>query len=401
MFEDKIIEELTVKAKNLPAFGVVFSDGKARKIGVGKERFQLVFKTPGVLKEIITKGTLGAGEQYMLGNLDVVGDLQEAFETLFAVRANNSEAFKGNPLFKLVAELKPKIFTETRNKALKDIQSHYDLSNEFYAQFLDPTMTYSCAYFRKQSDSLEAAQKQKYEHICRKLCLQKGETMIDIGCGWGGMMVYAAKNYGVKSVGITLANEQVKYVKELIKREKLESMIEVRLQDYRDIKGQFDKFVSIGMFEHVTEKYYGAYFEMIKRVLKPGGFGLLHTISVNVEKGFSPDPWLVTYIFPGGYIPTPTEMMRYMAKYDCQPQDMENFRLHYAKTLGKWIENYKKVYDPTVKERGEPFARMWMWYLCMCKAGFIYGTNQLIQVTFTNGANNEYPMTREHIYRNN
>lgn len=400
MFEDKIIEQLSKQVKGFPAFTAVLPGNKIKKFGEGKEQFKIIFKSDKVFSEILTKGTLGAGEQFMLGNLEIVGNLSDAFVTLFAIRATKADSFKGNKLFGLLNNLKPKFFTETRNKALRDISSHYDLSNGFYSQFLDSTMTYSCGYFRNKNDSLQKAQEQKYEHICRKLLLKRGETMVDVGCGWGGMMVYAAKNYGVKSVGITLAKEQVAFVRELIRKEKLGGMIEVRLQDYRDLKGQFDKFVSIGMFEHVTERYYEAYFEMIKKVLKPAGVGMLHTIGVNCEKGFSPDPWLEAYIFPGSYIPTPTEMMRYMARFDCQPQDLENWRLHYARTLEKWIENYKKVYDRTIKERGEPFARMWMWYLTMCRAGFIYGTNQLFQVTFTNGPNNSYPMSREHIYEN-
>ncbi len=400
MFEDKIIDQLAKQAKGFPAFTAVLPGNKIKKFGTGKEQFKLVINTPEVFKEIVTKGSLGAGEQYMLGNLEIVGNLSKALEIICGIRMGNIESYKGNNLFRFVSELKPKIFPETRNKALKDIHSHYDISNEFYAEFLDPTMTYSCGYFRKETDSIQKAQEQKYEHICRKLMLKKGDTLVDVGCGWGGMMIYAAKNYGVKSVGITLAKEQFSYVKELIKKEKLESMIEVKLQDYRDLKGQFDKYISIGMFEHVTEKFYGEYFLMMKRVLKPGGVGILHTIGVNLEKGIYMEPWMAEYIFPGTYIPTATEVMRLMARYNFHPQDMENWRLHYALTLTRWLENYEKVFQKTVTEKGEPFARMWRWYLAICRAGFVVGTNHVWQVTFTNGPNNDYPLTREHIYEN-
>lgn len=334
----------------------------------------------------------------MLGNIEIKGDFDKALITLLSLVADNKSTMRESLLFRTADVVKRKIFTETRDKALRDIQSHYDLSNEFYQQFLDPTLTYSCAYFKIENDSLEKAQLQKYEHICRKLFLKKGERLVDVGCGWGGMLIYAAQKYGAVGYGVTLSENQFEYASHLIKKLGLERQIRVELKDYRDIKGQFDKFVSIGMFEHVTEKYYDQFFAKVHEILVPKGIGVLQSIGVNGPKSAEIDPWYNTYIFPGGQLPSAPDMLKYSSKNGLVAVDLENLRLHYAKTLKFWAENYLKVYDQTIEERGEKFARMWKWYLYLSRATFITGISHLFQLTFTNGINNDYPMTRYHLY---
>lgn len=399
MLIDGFLKNFKVKNPELVGFSVVLPDGKTKKFGSGKEKFVVRINTNGVLAAILAKGSLGLGEQYMLGNVEIEGDLATALETLINV-FYRKEANHGSPVFRAINFFRAKMFTQTPEKSLHDVQAHYDLSNEFYRHFLDKSMTYSCAYFKNTNDSLEVAQEQKYEHICRKLMLKKGETLIDVGCGWGGMLIYSAKRYGVSGVGITLSKNQFEYTRDLIKKENLDNVLRVELKDYRELTGQFDKFVSIGMFEHVTEAYYGEYFGMVKRVLKPMGIGVLHTIGIsqNREKGYAIDPWYETYIFPGTYLPTLAEISKYLSKFELYPQDVENLRLHYALTLGWWIKKYERVYQKTVSERGIKFARMWMWYLCLSRATFLCGISQLWQTTFVNGVDNDYPLERKRLY---
>lgn len=393
-FIEDSIENFARKTPPGTSFTIEFPDKTIRKIGKGKEQFGLIIKSPSVYKAAATKGFLGVGEQYMLGNLEFKGDMDKALVTFSSIFFNG---MPGSFLFDSLDKLKRVAFPETKDKSLKDVGAHYDISNDFYSLFLDATMTYSCAYFHSPTDSLEKAQLQKYEHICRKLQLKKGETLLDVGCGWGGMLIYAAKNYGVNGHGITLSKNQYSYAKEKIKQLKLDKLITIELKDYRDIKGKFDKFVSIGMFEHVTEKYYGDYFSMIKSCLKEGGIGVLHTIGCNWVTGHPIDPWLNTYIFPGTYIPAATELMKYSALYGQYPQDLENLRQHYALTLRQWSKNFETHYSSVSIEKGEKFVRMWRLYLKACRASFV-GMTQLWQLTFTNGVNNSYPLTRKHLY---
>lgn len=394
---DSLLDYILKSGSKLADFSIVTPDGEIHKVGKNKDEFQLQIKSNSVYKEAILKGSLGLGEQYMLGNIDIKGDLHKALVTLLTLLKTDKNRVQESLLFNLIYKLKRLIWTETKNKALKDISAHYDISNDFYQKFLDPTMTYSCAYFEKPSDSLEKAQIQKYEHICRKLLLKPGETLVDIGCGWGGMLIYAAQKYKVRGYGVTLSKNQYEYANKKIEQLKLTNQVKIELKDYRDITGKFDKFVSIGMFEHVTEKYYDDFFRVVENILKPGGVGVLHTIGIRANKSAPIDPWYENYIFPGSQLPSTKIIMEYLAKYKFEPQDFENLRLHYALTLKSWIDNYMKHYDDTVKQKGEKFARMWLWYLALSRATFTFGISQLYQFTFTKGNNNEWPLTRKHL----
>jgi cyclopropane-fatty-acyl-phospholipid synthase len=330
----------------------------------------------------------------MVDDLQVEGDLQELLRLGICLRYDR----RNISLWKKVQFLAHSVATRnTLGRAPQNIEHHYDLGIEFYQLFLDQTLTYSCAYFNSETDSLEQAQLNKYEHICRKLSLQPGEKLVDIGCGWGGMLIYAAQNYGIQGLGNTLSCTQCEYAKSKIEQLGLQNQIEVVLKDYREITGEFDKFVSIGMFEHVGKAFIPVFMHKVSQLLKKGGIGLLHTIGKNTE---SPsDPWIIKYIFPGGYIPNLSEIIREMGRSGFPIMDVENLRFHYGHTLDRWADNYEKNVEKVRCMFDESFVRMWRLYLHACSAGFKCGSSRLYQILFSNGLNNELPLTRKHLYQ--
>ncbi len=398
---DNLFKTLSLNSPET-SFEVEFWDRTKEKYGSGKKKFKLVLKNKGVINRILGEGSLGFGEEFMEGNIEIEGNLQDLLKMAF------SEAWINLPIsFKT----KIRIFLNYIfslgfiSKARKNIAYHYDLGNDFYSLWLDETLTYTCAYFKKADNTLKEAQLNKYEHIAKKLQLKKGETLVDIGCGWGGMMFYAAENYGVRCDGCTLSRQQYDYVVAKIKAKKIGHLIRVHLKDYREISGEFDKFVSIGMLEAVGKKFLPVFFDTVKKLLRPQGIGLIHTIGFIEDK--PADPWIVRYIFPGGFIPTLPMITEMMNQRKLIFFDVENIRMNYPKTLDKWIENFekniKKVKSIMVKSLGDKdkaqkFIRMWRLYLNASSAAFKMGNNHLYQITFSNGLNNQYPLTRSYIY---
>jgi len=384
------------------SFEVEFWDGTKEKYGSGIKKFKLVLKNKRVIKRILGGGSLGFGEEFIKGNIIIEGDLQELIKMGYG---QNYIDFKLSPKEKL------KIFHNyisslgTVLNSKRNISYHYDIGNDFYSLWLDPTLTYSCAYFKKEEDTLERAQLNKYEHISKKLQLKQGETLVDIGCGWGGMMFYAVKNYGVKCEGYTLSQKQHDYAVEEIRKRNLANYVKVYLKDYREARGKFDKFVSIGMFEHVGKKFHPVFFDVVKKILKPEGIGLLQTIGSLEDK--PTDPWITKYIFPGGFIPALPAICNIMSQKDLAFFDIEDLRIHYNMTLDKWIEGFEENIDkirnvlikpPGSREKAEEFVRMWRLYLNGSSVSFKAGNNHLYQITFSNGLNNQLPLTRNYIY---
>ena len=268
----------------------------------------------------------------------------------------------------------------------RNVQHHYDLGNEFYQYFLDPTMTYSCGYRLQESDSLEQMQLQKYELTCRKLALQPGETLIDIGCGWGGMLIYAAEHYGIFGTGITLSEPQARLAQERIEQKGLSDRIKIIIADYREIQGQYDKFVSIGMFEHVGKGNFATFMQKAFELLTPNGVGVLHTIVTqsNERNG----AWVDKYIFPGGYAPQLHEITQELWAAKLTIAHCENLKPHYAETMKRWSQNLSSnrtkiaSLDPIYDER---FLRMWYLYLQSFEASFRYGGLHVYQLLFYKG----------------
>ena len=338
-------------------------------------------------KELLTSTSLALGEAYMKEELEVDRDLYEVLN-LFLGQMGKFKMDK-SALKKLILTSKAKKNQE------KEVRSHYDIGNEFYRLWLDETMSYSCGYFKNAEDTLYDAQVNKADHILEKLQLQEGMTLLDIGCGWGFLLMRAAKKYGIKGTGITLSKEQYQKFSEDIEREGLKDCLQVELMDYRDLKhsgAQFDRVVSVGMLEHVGRGNYELFMENAEAVLKPEGLFLLHYISA--QKEHEGDPWIKKYIFPGGTIPSLREIIDILPEYEFHVLDIESLRRHYNRTLLCWRENFLKHRAEIARMQGEEFTRMWELYLASCAATFNNGIIDLHQILVSKGINNRLPMTR-------
>ncbi len=378
-----------------PSARFVFEFWDGERLTYGDEpAVVLRLKSEDSARRLLADGFLGFGEAYMAGDLEVEGDLPELLRLGIAARFDQK-----TPSPRTMIRLLPQ-WLRARNsvkRSAQNIAHHYDLGEEFYALYLDPSLTYSCAYFRNCSDTLEEAQRHKHDHIARKLMLQPGERLVDIGCGWGGMLIHAARHCGIVGLGVTISQPQARHANRKIEEFGLQDRIRVAFQDYRELIGTFDKLVSIGMFEHVGKKHLGTFMHRASRLLVEGGLGLLHTIGKEIESPM--DAWIARYIFPGGYIPTLSEIADHMGKAGLSILDVENLRLHYAQTLDRWIENFERNAEWVRMKFGETFARMWRLYLHASSAAFKFGELRVYQILFSKGLNNRLPITRDHIYR--
>ena len=366
---------------------IVKLKGKEYRIGDGDPAFTVIFHKEIPLTALTTSTSLALGEAYMDGDLEIEGDLYNALDHFLGQMGKFSTD---------ESALKKLIFSSTGKKNQeKEIQSHYDIGNDFYKLWLDETMSYSCGYFLHEDDSLYQAQVNKVDYILKKLHLSPGMSLLDIGCGWGFLLIEAAKKYGVHGMGITLSREQYEAFNRRIKEQNLGDLLEVALMDYRDLPKMnrtFDRVVSVGMAEHVGRRNYQLFMDCAKKVLKPGGLFLLHFISALKEH--AGDPWIKKYIFPGGVIPSLREMLSCAAEDDFHTLDVENLRLHYNRTLLCWDKNYREHMDQIREMFDERFVRMWDLYLAACAATFHNGIIDLHQVLFSNGINNDVPMVR-------
>jgi cyclopropane-fatty-acyl-phospholipid synthase len=348
---------------------------------------RVIVRDNSFFRRVVTGGSLGVGESYVDSQWDVEGGrLADLFGVLFSNRLERQ--VRAEPLVRIVSGLSRLIHTPRFIKVSKRcISRHYDLSNEFFALMLDSSMTYSCGYQLSPSDSLHDMQQQKYALICDKLKINKGDRILDIGCGWGGMLVFAAKHYGASGVGITLSKRQVEFGRKLLAAEGLDKRVKIHLCDYRQIDGVFDRIVSIGMFEHVGLASYGLFMSKINRCLKTAGRGLLHTIGSTDDPEYRTDPWIDKYIFPGSRLPRLNEIVGAMDQRDFCVAHVENLKIHYAETLSRWQRNFVKNWpliqrlDASYNDR---FKRMWNYYLQVCEAGFRYGNMQVYQILFGN-----------------
>lgn len=361
--------------------------GKTHHIGTGNPEFTVNFKQDIEGKELFTSTSLALGEAYMKGNLEIEGDLFHALNHFLGQMGKFSTDH---------SKLKKLIFTSgSKKNQEKEVSSHYDIGNDFYSLWLDDTMSYSCGYFKTEGDTLYDAQCNKVERILKKLYLKKDMTLLDIGCGWGYLLIRAAKEYGVKGMGITLSKEQKKKFEEQIEEEGLKGRVSVELMDYRDLENcgrTFDRIVSVGMLEHVGRKHYDLFVKNAESVLNPGGLFLLHYISALKE--YPGDPWIKKYIFPGGMIPSLREMIHIFSDHRFYTLDVESLRRHYYKTLRLWDRNFND-HRPEIEEKmGLEFTRMWDLYLTACAATFNNGIIDLHQILVSKGVNNDLPLTR-------
>jgi cyclopropane-fatty-acyl-phospholipid synthase len=281
--------------------------------------------------------------------------------------------------------------------ARKNIQRHYDLSNDFFRLWLDPQLVYSCAYFPSASMSLDEAQVAKMDYICRKLNLQSGERVVDVGSGWGALALHMAKYYGVTVRGFSISHEQVRWARRRAQEMGLSHRVEFIEDDYRNISGKCDALVSIGMLEHVGPEHYAEMGGVISRSLDDAGRGLLQSVGRNRPRPFS--NWTRKRIFPGTYAPTLRQAMEIFESWEFSILDVENLRSHYARTLEHWLERFEASATEVSAMFGPEFVRTWRLYLAGAMAGFRVGTLQLFQIVFARTACQRIPSTRAHLYR--
>jgi cyclopropane-fatty-acyl-phospholipid synthase len=284
-------------------------------------------------------------------------------------------------------------------QAKENIRHHYDIGNDFFAMWLDETMCYSCAYFKHEDDSLHQAQLQKIDHILRKLDLHPGERLLDIGSGWGWLIIKAAQTYNVNAVGITLSEEQYRATRERIAALGLSDKVTVELVDYLDLdekRYQFDKIVSVGMFEHVGKENIPKYSKNLRLLVLRGCRCSIP--SPAPARRCSANNWMKSYIFPGGYVPTLREIVWQLPEYGFQLLHDESLRRHYAMTLDRWYANFARQADTVREKFGDRFFRMWELYLKACAATFRIAALDIHQLLFAKGANNDLPLTNDYIY---
>jgi cyclopropane-fatty-acyl-phospholipid synthase len=330
---------------------------------------------------VLAGGTLGFGEAYMDGwwECDALDEMccraiRARLEERVPVNVPTALAIASSFLFNLQ--------TQSRSKAVG--KQHYDVGNDFFECMLDPSLQYSCAWFR-DTDDLAQAQREKMDLICRKLGLEKGMSLLDIGCGWGGLARHAAEHYGCRVVGITISEEQRRYGADASRG----LPVEIRLQDYRELSEQFDRVVSVGMLEHVGPKNYPQYMRKVFHTLRQGGVFLCQSIAVNQSSLYS-DPWVARYIFPNSILPSAAQVAKAAEKL-LLLEDVQNLGSDYEKTLKAWESNFRRSWHRFESRYGERFYRMWRFYLLSCAGAFRARSLQLFQFVFSKGGTRYLP----------
>jgi cyclopropane-fatty-acyl-phospholipid synthase len=337
---------------------------------------------------------LGFGDGYTDGGIELEGDLVLFIERVYQLqRASETTRAWRRWLAGWLARPHANSLTASR----ENIHHHYDIGNDFYRLWLDEQLVYTCAYFPTPDLTLEQAQIAKMDHVCRKLRLQPGETVVEAGCGWGALALHMARHYGVTVKAFNISHEQIANAQERARAEGLQDRVQFVEDDYRNIGGRYDVFVSVGMLEHVGLNHYREFGGIIHRCLKPAGRGLLHFIGRNRPNRTS--PWLEKRIFPGAYMPCLREAMRVFEPWQFSVLDVENLRLHYARTLDHWLRRFEQAVDQVEKMFDQRFVRAWRLYLASSMAGFTTGHVQLFQIVFAGATNNDIPWSRAHIYQ--
>jgi len=368
--------------------GEVFSGSDAPTLA------RVHFRDSDALHKLLLNPPLNFGDFYSNGRIEVEGNLVDFLVLIYQSTARS-------PKYQKLKDAQMRLFNRPSLNNLSDsrdnIHHHYDLGNDFYRLWLDADyMQYTCGYYPEPNLTLEAAQRAKMHHICRKLRLKPGDRVVEAGSGWGGFARYMAKYFGVHVKSYNVSHQQVLHARKLADAQQLSGRVEYVEDDYRHIDGQYDVFVSVGMLEHVGRDHYREMSDVIHRCLVPGGRGLIHSIGRNRPEPLN--PWIEKRIFPGGYPPALKEMMEIFEPNDFSVLDVENLRLHYAKTLYHWSERFEQHANAIEKMYDTAFVRAWRLYLAGSIAGFTAGTMQLFQILFSRGANNDLPWSRHHLY---
>ncbi len=379
------------------------TNGKVLKLGDGTgAAVDVTLHDPSLTGKVLRNPDMAVGEAYMNGDMTIKDDDLYGFLGL-AVRnmGRNGERFNNPTPVQRIMQSTRKILRKISQhnpigRAQENVAHHYDLSDKLYDLFLDEDKQYSCGYYKTPDDTLEMAQAQKKAHIADKLCLKPGMRVLDIGCGWGGMGLTLARDYGVNVVGVTLSKEQHKVAVARAKAEGLEDRVEFYLQDYRHVKGPFDRIVSVGMFEHVGVPHYREYFDHIRNFLTPDGVALIHTIGRAAPPNVT-SPWFAKYIFPGGYVPAMSEVAPIIEDANLITTDIEVWRIHYADTLRDWRVRFEANIDKAEAIYDARFCRMWRYYLVAAELTFRLDRQVVFQFQLTK-RQEAVPLTRDYLY---
>lgn len=379
-----------------PPFQVVLGrdDAPSTSKNGFKSAPKIVIADRRTLAKLVLDPEVAFGDAYSDGRIEVHGELVTFLEE---VMRSMQRSQKAGFYARLTSWWLDFIHDNTARGSRKNIHRHYDLSNDFYKLWLDDRMVYTCAYFPTLSASLEEAQVAKMDHVCRKLQLKPGERVIEAGCGWGALALHMAQHYGVTVRAFNISREQIAFAREQAKRQGLGGQVEFIEDDYRNISGRQDVFVSVGMLEHVGLSHYDEFGRTIHRTIGDWGRGLVHFIGRNFPHPFS--PWIRKRIFPGAYAPALSEVSRIFEPWNFSVLDVENLRMHYAKTLEHWLNRFENSVDRVSQMFGPQFVRAWRLYLAGSIAGFRCGSLQLFQIAFAGANCREIPLTRAHIYR--
>ncbi|MFZ5509125.1 MAG: class I SAM-dependent methyltransferase [Pseudomonadota bacterium] len=376
-----------------PPLQVSLWDGQEVSGGTAPAAARVEIRDRAALLGLMSDPELRFGELYTAGRIEVHGDLVRFLETVYRSMAAASAATASpNRLTGL--------FQRRRNnvpEARRNIHHHYDIGNEFYQLWLDSRMVYTCAYFEDEAQSLEEAQVGKMDYVCRKLRLQPGDTVVEAGCGWGALALHMARHYGARVTAYNISKEQLAYARDRARAEGLDGRVEFVEDDYRNIRGRFDAFVSVGMLEHVGPENFHQLGATMERCLAPGGRGLIH--SIGRDRPGPMNAWIERHIFPGACPPSLSQMTQLFEPFGFSVLDVENLRLHYAKTLEHWLQRYESAADRVERMFDAAFVRAWRLYLAGSIAAFTTGSLQLFQVVFTRSGNNAVPRTRHYLYR--
>ena len=394
---DRVLDHMLGKLIRVGTLVLQLPDGTTLRHGDGTPpEVSVILTDPALPARLVRSPDLAVGEAYMNGTLVIGGD--DLHGLLSLAMRNTTETghvwwhrgiARVREALKFLSQFNP------TPRARRNVAHHYDLSGELYDLFLDADRQYSCAYFKQPTDTLEQAQAQKKAHIAAKLRLEPGMRVLDIGCGWGGLGLTLARDYGAQVLGVTLSAEQHKIARHRAETAGLAAQVEFRLTDYRHVTGQFDRVVSVGMFEHVGVPHYREFFRQVSDRLAPDGVALIHTIGRAAPPGYT-SPWIAKYIFPGGYVPSLSELMPAVEREGLWTTDIEVWRMHYAETLRHWHDRFianigraRTIYD-------ERFCRMWRYYLVASEVTFRHGRQCVFQVQLAHDQQ-AVPLTRDYI----
>lgn len=388
----KFLEQLVTRGTLV----VHHADGQIMEVGDGQPEAHVHLRNRKVIARLFADPEIAFGDAYMDGDWwPGKGGLQAVFALYFA----NADNFAQSRLMTLVRRAVRGV-TELNGKlqSARNVHHHYDIDNDLFQCFLDQDMQYSCAYWETPDATLEQAQQAKLRHIARKLCLSPGQKVLDIGCGWGGMALFLAREYDVEVTGLTLSEDQFAHAGKRADAQGLTRRVRFLKEDYREHQGQYDAIVSVGMFEHVGRPEFQTYFDQVARLLKPGGRSLIHTIGRNAPPPPNTRTWIRKHIFPGGYVPSLSEITPRIEQTGMDVADLEVWRLHYAHTLAAWNHRFQACRKLFADKLGERFCRMWEFYLLGCEATFRYGEMVVFQVQLAH-RNDAVPTTRDYLYR--